>query len=334
MLRQENNKGVMLTDVDTLITRNKQNHDIRQTNYDNIMTYIKTFISELDVRERTKETYSHSLDVFMRYLSDQNITQVNVFTILRYKDYLRDNYAPNSANTHLSSVKSFFKWIESRGIGIDVTRTVKNVKTPKGFNKHALTVEQVIDLLDSIETDSVKGKRDFALINLMINTGLRVSEVSNADVADIDNMSGKAILYIQGKGRESKDNFVLLEYDVLKPIYDYLHARGNHEGALFKGLSNNNKNRLSSDSISRTVKASMRAIGLDSPRLTAHSLRHTAITLSILGGADIVQAQAMARHSDINTTMIYNHSLNRVLNGGETNTSDYIRSARHDRENS
>jgi integrase/recombinase XerC/integrase/recombinase XerD len=87
---------------------------------------------------------------------------------------------------------------------------------------------------------------------------------------------------------------------------------------LFTSISDRNQGEaLTTRSISRIVKQIFRGVGLDSRRLTAHSLRHTAITLSIKGGASLQQAQAMARHTDPKTTMIYFHNLNRLQAGAE-----------------
>ena len=285
---------------------------------------VSSFIQQLDTAETTKKTYSKSLKVFTKWLNDNQVTHFTTLTMLEYKDYLRDHYKPNSTNTYLVALKRLFNYLESQGLAQDVARNVKTVKAPQGFSKSALTVDQAISLLNSFDRSTLKGKRDYALLNLMINTALRVHEIHLADVKDIDTNSGKALLHIQGKGRESKDSFVILEANVLASIYDYLTARGNHEGALFKGLSNSSKDRLAKGSISRIVKEAFRSIGLDTPKLTAHSTRHTAITLSLIGGASIQEAQAMARHSNINTTLIYAHNLDRISNSAESKINSLL----------
>ena len=75
--------------------------------------------------------------------------------------------------------------------------------------------------------------------------------------------------------------------------------------------------RLKTRSLREIVKGALREAGFDDSRLTAHSLRHTAVTLSLLGGASLQQAQAMARHTSINTTLVYSHNIDRVNNAGE-----------------
>lgn len=136
--------------------------------------------------------------------------------------------------------------------------------------------------------------------------------------------SGEAVLWIQGKGRDEADDFVLLTEETLKPIRTYLSARAKllgqpaDEEPLFSSCSNRNDGQpLTTRSISRLIKQALQRVGIDDKRLTAHSLRHTAITMAIKGGASLQQAQAMARHSDPRTTMIYFHNLDRIAQGAE-----------------
>lgn len=106
---------------------------------------------------------------------------------------------------------------------------------------------------------------------------------------------------------------------VEKAIRTYLSSRKDDKSdtsPLFvSGSNNNNGKRLSSRSVSGIVKEYLIKAGYDTPRLTAHSMRHTAVTLSLLAGKDITEVQQFARHESINTTMIYNHALDKEKNG-------------------
>lgn len=127
-------------------------------------------------------------------------------------------------------------------------------------------------------------------------------------------------LFVQGKGRTDKSEIVKVSDHVERLIRDYLAARGESDpkAPLFASCSDrNNGGRLTTNSISRIIKNHLRACGLDSDRLTAHSLRHTGITLALLHGSTLAEAQQMARHSSINTTMIYNHAIERANNQSE-----------------
>ena len=108
--------------------------------------------------------------------------------------------------------------------------------------------------------------------------------------------------------------------ECLRPIYDYLEARGetDPEAPLFASIGNRNAGgRMTTRTISRMAKEAMAACGISSAKLTAHSLRHTAVTFALLGGATVQEAQAMARHASISTTMIYAHNLDRLNAGAE-----------------
>ena len=151
----------------------------------------------------------------------------------------------------------------------------------------------------------------------MTTGGLRTIEVSRANIEDLRTVGGNTVLFIQGKGKEEKTDYVKISPQVEKAIRAYLRDRGktSEDSPLFASTSNNNKGkRLTTRTISGIVKETFKKAGYDSDRLTAHSLRHTAVTLSLLAGKDITEVQQFARHANIGTTMIYNHSLDKAKN--------------------
>ena len=156
---------------------------------------------------------------------------------------------------------------------------------------------------------------------MCVRTGLRTIEVSRANIGDISQVGGEAKLFIQGKGRSCKDDIVILTHSTLQPIMEYLSKRKDHqeELPLFISTSNNSKedHRMTTRSIRRVITSAFKKAHLSSDKLTAHSLRHTAITLSLLGGASIQEAKTMARHEDINTTLIYAQNINRIKDAPE-----------------
>ena len=281
---------------------------------------IAEFLNSLDVKETSRETYTKALKQFFIYLQGRNIREVTREDIIGYKQFLREQgKSPFTITTYLVAIRRFFDWAESKGFYRNVARGIKGARRSRGFKKDVLTVHQIKELLESIDTSTLKGKRDFALINLLVRTGLRTIEVVRANVEDIKQVGGEAVLYVQGKGREDKDDFVVLTPGALKPLREYLTERRAKTGEpLFTSLSNKNSNeRLTTRSIRRIIKERLRAIGIDDDRLTAHSLRHTAITLSLIGGASLQETQRMARHSNINTTLIYAHNIDRIKNAPE-----------------
>lgn len=286
----------------------------------NTESLIDKYFKSLDVNENTKRSYRRALKQFVLYANTEGIAEPTRSDIIAYKNYLMKNYTPCTVSSYMTPLRGLYAYLENEGIGKNIAKGIKGGKHQSGFKKDPLTVDQAKDLLIEIDNTDLKGKRDLAIINLLIRTGLRTIELERANIEDIRQESGEALLYIQGKGRHSKDEFVLLTQATLKPIYDYLTARGKAEDdePLFISLSNKNYGgRLTTRSISRVVKANLKASGIESDRITAHSLRHTAVTLSLLAGATIQEAQGLARHKNINTTMIYAHNINRVKNAPE-----------------
>lgn len=283
---------------------------------------IQDFLDSLDVAEKSRATYERSLRQFISWLRESgwHTLQLQREDILAYKEYLAGSKSAYTVTLYLTSVRKLYQYLESNRIYPDITRGIKGAKKPKGFRKDTLSQEQLRETLSSIEVESLEGQRDYAIFNLMARTGLRDIEVSRALVEDIRMEQGQEVLWIQGKGRDSKDDFVILTPEALKPIKAYLKSRGRvkKDEPIFCSHSDRNRGEgLSTRSISRIIKNSMRAVGLDDSRLTAHSLRHTAISLSILGGASLQQAQAMARHTDSKTTLVYFHNLERISSGAE-----------------
>ena len=146
--------------------------------------------------------------------------------------------------------------------------------------------------MKSIDRTTLVGARDYAMVNLFLRTGLRSCEVNRANIEDIRNKDGEIVLYVQGKGRTDKDEFVVLTPSMLNILNEYLNMREQKQhitdtSPLFISLSDRNfGERLSLFSIRWLVKNILREAGINSKRLTTHSTRHTAITLSLLSGAD------------------------------------------------
>lgn len=286
---------------------------------------IERFITGIDVKINSRETYRRQIKPFIEWIlnkySLENLRFLDQEDIYCYKESLiRSGKSSYTVSGYITVVRKFFAWLESKKIFPNIAKNVKGLKKPKGFRKDCLTVEQIRMALASFDTNTTEGLRDYALFNLLIRTGLRTVEVSRATVGDLRQESGEAILQVQGKGRDSKDDFVLLVDETLRPLRKYLASRGalSEKDPLFSSTSNRtNGEPLKERTISWIIKEALRRIDIDDSRLTAHSLRHTAVSLSIKNGASLIQAQAMARHSDPKTTMIYFHNHERIKSGAE-----------------
>lgn len=283
---------------------------------------IDRFLEAHDIKPKSKETYRRALRQFFIYLEERSIAKPTRETLIAYKAYLIDKkLSAYTVSAYIIALRKLFQWTESERLYANIASQIKGQKKPKGFKKDALSVKQAQKLLIDMETDTLTGARDYALVNLLVRTGLRTIEAVRADIEDIRQQGEQAVLFIQGKGRDSKDDIVILTEETLEPIRAYISMRGQgvrDSSPLFISHSDRNYGeRLTTRSVSRIVKDKLQASGLDDRRLTAHSLRHTAVTFSLIGGASIQEAQTLARHSDINTTLIYAHNLDRIAKAPE-----------------
>ena len=145
-----------------------------------------------------------------------------------------------------------------------------------------------------------------------MRTGLRTVELIRANIEDVTMKEGKRILFIQGKGRDEKDNFVIITGKAFEPIEEYLKTRGAYKvkEPLFTSVSNNNLGgRLTTRAISKIAKEGLIAIGLNDRNYTAHSLRHTTACSLIRKGVSLEHIQGVLRHSNPATTQIYLSSI-------------------------
>src|SRR3989338_6131289 len=184
---------------------------------------IERFLSAQDIKPTSQQAYRRLLRPFFRWLTHEGIRSPNREYILAYKRALEAHgRSAFTLSNYLVVVRRFFEWAEGMKLYPNIAKGVKGAKHPRGFKKDPLTVDQAKELLASLDRSTVLGKRDFALINLLLRTGLRTIEAVRADVGDIRQQSGEAILWIHGKGRDTKDEFVLLTEKTLKPINEYL----------------------------------------------------------------------------------------------------------------
>lgn len=293
----------------------------------NAEAMLADFTAYVDASQRTLECYAKGVRAFMGYIRDNGIIAPVREDVIAWRDSLRNICKATTIKTYLAGVRRFFSWTAMRGLWANICQGVKGVKIDKGFKKDCLTTSQIKELLASIDQGTIQGKRDYALLALMATTGLRDVEVSRAFVSDIRNVGDCQVLFIQGKGRTEKAEYVKLSPPVEKAIRTWIAARGKTDKAatLFCSISNRGSGgSLTTRSISRIVKEHLRAIGIDSDRITAHSLRHTAATLNLLAGGTLEETQQLLRHSSITTTMIYSHALERANNNSENRISDKI----------
>lgn len=294
----------------------------------NLEDLFKQFIIFIDATPNTIRTYRGSLKQWFLYLRQNQIVQPTAETVRQYRDYLQENgKKPTTVKNYIIAIKRFFAWTEEAGLYPNVAKHIKSGHISKNFKRDYLTGSQARQILGHIDRSTLKGKRDYAMLVTMLTMGLRTIEVVRANIDDIRTKGNTTVLYVQGKGHEDKDDLIRMPQHVESAIRDYLSVRQTKDLSepLFISTSNHNANgRMTTRSIRRIVKTAFIAAGFDSPRLTAHSTRHTAATLSLLNGATLQQTQELLRHRNIGTTEIYAHNIDAATNPAANDVEEAI----------
>lgn len=297
---------------------------------------IEMFLASLKGKsDKTKETYRKGVKNFFKYCEDKQITIVEEEDITNYYNDLISRIGKeekgltiNSVNMFITSLRKLYKFLEKKGIK-NLASDLESVKSTRQPKKDPLTKEQALDLLASIDRTTEEGKRDYAIIELLLHAGLRTIELERANVEDLRTLGNKTILRVQGKGHKEKDDYVKLTKAPYNAIMDYLSIRKDAKlkDPLFTSLSDRSRGqRLKTRSLREIVKNRLKAININTDRITTHSLRHSAITFALLGGATIQEAQALARHERIDTTLIYAHNLDKLKSDYEETIDNYLES--------
>lgn len=287
--------------------------------------YFNNWLEHTKLRaEKSFFEYSRTIKSFRDYLKNNNISKPNENDLIAYREYLKNkNLQATTINNYILVIKMFFKYLKENGIYENIAKDFKGYKVSRTFKKDYLQVEQIHKLLNTIDRTTIKGLRDYAIILLMLTTGMRTIEISRAKIEDYEN----GILHIQGKGKADKTDYVKISLQVESAIDEYLKTRKNKSANdyLFTSISNHNQEQqLTTKSVSRIAKENLIKADLKSRRLTAHSFRHTTATLNLKAGATMQETQQLLRHSNINTTLIYSHNLERENNNSEQRIANFI----------
>lgn len=279
--------------------------------------------------EKTVETYSRALKQLLNYLHSNNISRPARADLENFRNMLIDSgKAANTVQLYLTVTKLFFRFLAQEGIYKNIADHLQNgVKIDTNHKRGALDNQQSADLLAAVKGSSLLAKLHRALIATMLTTGVRTIELQRANVGDLKSYGGQYWLYVQGKGRSTKSDSVLIPPQVCKVLKEYLDARGNvkKNDPLFTSCSRRNCGaRISTLTIRRIAKKYLRQIGIDDKAFSAHSLRHTALTAMLMAGEPLESVQIVARHKNIGTTQIYNHAVQRLKIAAETKVANAI----------
>ena len=286
---------------------------------------VECFAAQTDVKASSRALYIRTLNGFFDWVhaTGRAVAALTVADLIAYKEnLLADGKSPLTVASYVNSLRRFYEWAESLKLYPNIARGVHAPKRAQQFQKQPLTVAQVGNLLRYEQAK--QSPRDYAIVNLLVRTGLRTVEVIRANVGDIVYKSGQRVLMVQGKGRDAKDNFVILTDAAYMPILAYLNTRPDGTDAaapLFTSESNNSAGaRLTTRTVSAIAKNGLVSVGLDNRVFTAHSLRHTTAVNILRAGGSLEQVQYTLRHTNPATTQIYTATLReeqRLTTGGE-----------------
>lgn len=282
--------------------------------------YIEEFIDylrfEKKYSENTISSYKRDLNKLNSYLK-KDFTKLTKADIQKYIQNLSKNESSNTISRTISSLKSFYNFLEiNKYTNTNPLTTIISPKTARKLPK-VLSEEEVNKLLD-INLNNDFDYRNKAMLELMYSSGLRVSELINLTVNDVDLKN--SLVRIFGKG--SKERIVPLNDYATEALNNYILY---HRPKLFKQKEsnylflNNHGNQMTRQGFFKTLKKITKEKGIKS-ELSPHTLRHSFATHLLKYGADLRSIQELLGHSDISTTQIYTHITNEML---EKNYHEY-----------
>lgn len=277
------------------------------------LRFVKLMRSDMPVRTRLDDINIKDVDIHFI----QQITTADVFDFLSYlandrtanPDAAVPEYgiAPAARARKLSALKSFYKYltVRTKQLTENPVADLEYPKLRKSLPKY-LTLDQSAALLQAVSGQNEK--RDYAILMLFLNCGIRRSELVGLNISDVY----EDRIRVVGKG--NKERIVYFGSACRKAIDDYLVERNkkvlSDNRALF---GSRDSNRISVTAVHRLVKKALLKAGLDSTQFSAHKLRHTAATMMLSGGVDVKTVQDVLGHENLNTTQIYTHIENTEL---------------------
>ncbi len=248
-------------------------------------------------------------DVDLALVKSVTLTDIYAFLSFLSRDRVKNANAPNSRYglevssraRKVATIRSFYKYLVSKAKLIDES-PIQELDSPKIRQTlpRYLTLDESIQLLESIDGDNAE--RDFCIITLFLNCGVRISELVGLNLSDVRGDR----LQVLGKG--NKERIVYLNAACQNAIEDWLEVRSQSGAADPYALFITRKHtRITKAGVHYMLKQRFTAAGLDSSKYSAHKLRHTAATLMLQNGVDVRTLQEVLGHEHLNTTQIYTH---------------------------
>lgn len=285
---------------------NKSQNTVKEYNYD--LSHFLKFIMyhfHLSNEENIK-------DIDISHMTLDTVKKIQLNDIHAFLFYLTNTYnsKPATRARKVASIRVFFKYLtknKEMGLTVDPTIGLETPKLEKRLPKY-LSLENSQKLLQVTKNEAGEYKeRDYAIITLFLNCGMRLSELVGINMKDIDFSENK--LTVIGKG--NKERTIYLNKACVTAIEDYLKVRP-HEGVKYDSRDalflSKRKERISNRMVQEIVKRELAQAGLDIDKYSVHKLRHTAATLMYqYGNVDIRALQVLLGHQNISTTQIYTH---------------------------
>ncbi|MBU4315072.1 tyrosine-type recombinase/integrase [Patescibacteria group bacterium] len=295
-----------------------------KTKQSELQKYIRLFLEYLEVERgrsaRTIRNYDFYLQRFADWAKHPVPAKIDQELIRKYRLYLnrsvegRDevNLKKSTQNYHLIALRSFLKFLAKRDVKTMLPDKIELAKT--GTRKIEFLEEEELRRMINATKDAkgLIGKRDRAVLEMLFSTGLRVSELSELRIKDVN--LKRVEFTVKGKG--SKHRVVFMSESAISAVKNYIDSRMDASPYLFVGHDRAKNHRdllpLSPRSIQRIVERYATEAGI-TKKITPHTLRHTFATDLLRNGADIRSVQAMLGHESITTTQIYTHVTDREL---------------------
>ena len=315
----EDNPGFLNSFLDyTATILNKSQNTVKEYNYD-LNTFLKYILYHF------KMTNEKDLkQISIRNMSLETVSKITLDDIHSFLFYLTNTYNSKAATRarKVSSIRVFFNYLCNKA-GLIEKNPAQNLETPK-LDKRIpkyLTLDDSKKLLEAVnDMDDRNKERDYAIITLFLNCGMRLSELVGINIKDINFNDQK--LNVIGKG--NKERTIYLNSACMNAVNKYLAVRP-HDNVKYDSKDalflSERRERISNRTVQYIVKQELKRAGLDTNKYSVHKLRHTAATLLYkYGNVDIRALQELLGHESISTTEIYTHVDNsQIRNAVESN---------------
>jgi len=298
----------LIKNPDIKLTKIQRNKAPRNTTQEILEEFIANQNSKY-----TQRVYSYELRMFFSWAKKTDITDITQRDILAYKQTIATK-KPATIAWKLCAIRQFFKYAVQRGI---ITKDItEGVTTPTVYQKEpdALSMLEAEALLNAPDRRTTKGKRDFAMLHLMLSTGVRLGELTEIKVGDFDYKYNKPVINIIGKGKKPRS--LRIPQEVKETISDYLMLRKeqNKGDSVFLTAPRKREipHKLSPRGIQKIIKRYAHK-ALIHKKVSPHTLRHTAATLELEGGANLMEIKNQLGHSSVSVTQRYLHTRGEAL---------------------